>query len=73
MLSGTLGFLSAYVENPSIFDDFDENGNPVKHVNSSQPSSPDPHQNMDDGGEFSPSKLAGGSDPKGRKVSLQLN
>lgn len=35
LLSAILGFLSAYVENPSIFDDFDENGNPVKHINSS--------------------------------------
>ena len=40
LLSGTLGFLQAYVENPSIFDDFDENGNPVKHVNSSLPTTP---------------------------------
>jgi regulator of telomere elongation helicase 1 len=43
LLSGTLAFLNAYVENPSIFDDFDENGNPVKHANSSLPPSPDPH------------------------------
>jgi hypothetical protein len=43
LLSGTLGFLNAYVENPSIFDDFDERGNPVKHANSSLPPSPDPH------------------------------
>ena len=41
LLSGTLGFLQAYIENPSIFDDFDEQGNPVKHANSSQPNSPD--------------------------------
>ena len=41
LLSGTLGFLQAYIENPSIFDDYDENGNPVKHANSSQPNSPD--------------------------------
>ena len=47
LLSGTLGFLSAYVENPSIFDDFDEFGNPVKHVNSSQPSTPDPFDEDD--------------------------
>ncbi len=26
LLSGTLGFLQACIENPSIFDDFDEQG-----------------------------------------------
>ena len=51
LLSATLGFLSAYVENPSIFDDFDENGNPIMHANSSQPSSPNPHGTAPDGGE----------------------
>ena len=35
LLSGTLGFLKAYADNPTIFDDIDENGKPVKHANSS--------------------------------------
>jgi hypothetical protein len=59
LLSGTLGFLSAYVENPSIFDDFDENGNPVKHANSSLPGSPNPYE-CDEGG--------GGPDPTSPKA-----
>eukprot|EP00347_Sterkiella_histriomuscorum_P009407 403341333 len=41
LLSGTLGFLKAYSDNPSIFDEFDENGKPLKHINSSQPDEPD--------------------------------
>jgi len=40
--------LNAYVENPSIFDDYDEKGNHVKHANSSLPPSHDPHGAGDD-------------------------
>ena len=35
LLSAALGFLRSYVENPSLFDDYDPDGKPVKHINSS--------------------------------------
>ena len=40
LLSAALGFLAAYVENPTYFDEFDEEGKPTKHVNSSMPTTP---------------------------------
>ena len=40
LLSAALGFLAAYVENPTYFDEFDEDGKPTKHVNSSLPTTP---------------------------------
>ena len=40
LLSGALGFLAAYVENPTYFDEYDEDGKPNKHVNSSMPTTP---------------------------------
>jgi hypothetical protein len=39
LLSGALGFLAAYVENPTYFDEYDEDGKP-KHANSSLPPTP---------------------------------
>ena len=42
LLSAIFGFLKAYVDNPTVFDDFDENGQPIKHINSSQPTSDGP-------------------------------
>lgn len=39
LISAALGFLQSYIPNPTRFDNFDEKGNPVKHINSSQPSS----------------------------------
>lgn len=46
LLSAALGFLAAYVENPTYFDDYDEEGKPTKHVNSSLP--PTPTASQDD-------------------------
>jgi regulator of telomere elongation helicase 1 len=40
LLSAALGFLSAYVENPAYFEEHDEEGKPVKHANSSLPTTP---------------------------------
>ena len=40
LLSAALGFLAAYVENPTYFDEFDEDGKPTKHINSSLPPTP---------------------------------
>ena len=40
LLSGALGFLAAYVENPAYFDEHDEDGKQVLHANSSMPPTP---------------------------------
>ena len=39
LLSAALAFLSAYLENPTYFEEYDEEGKP-KHANSSLPNSP---------------------------------
>ena len=46
LLSAALGFLSAYVENPAYFEEHDEEGKPVKHANSSLPTTPTASQDQ---------------------------
>jgi regulator of telomere elongation helicase 1 len=47
LLSAALGFLASYVENPSYFEEHDEDGKPTKHVNSSLPTTPTASQDDD--------------------------